>query len=1520
MKLSGPATATLVIAILMILVMSTSSLNLAATSNGGKAAPLPTALSYALNNNRTTESKFLPSLLPATESNSQSIRLISSLLSKGLAGAHPSYASTSASVNTVTFEATNAPSGTKWSVYVYSNLSLSIPDLPLYDSLTHGNYGLIFSGSSSSSTITASLPPGTFYYYSGPSGTLIGPYQFTVTSSQTVYITFPAMVTTSYSERGINSTGGWNVYGTASLPSGKMAILSANSSSGTITASLPNGYYSFAYGTGNLVIESIPLLVSGTGVARQVQFPTLHSITFQESGIGTGISWQVLGVTVTPNQFLMEDFFTATSVTSSITVLVPDGVYFYQPSAEGTSITESSSIYVDGNNQTVAVAFPLFYKATFSGSGYRPGIGWQISIYSTDGKYSSSNYTFSSSANFELPADSYSYTAGVGGAYFMSGTFNVSSLGYTQTLSFPETYQVKFLESGVNQSMSWGVTVFSTGRSTVFANSSVYSSFTAYLPSGKYNYTFSETPPATILNQQYQLISSSSSFTVGTSGTNVSVTFPGLTKVRFNETNLLSGLTWGIGASSTSSSTGFSEIFYNISSPYDSVNLYLINGSFYYSVEGSGTYIYNSVNTFTISGSPLTKTYLFPTLYPVTLSITGLTENATWTASIYSSNFSVVYTNSSSGSTMTSYLPNSSYNYSVTTTSHLSASSSFSVKGSALEVPVTIQISFPVIFNETGLPSGTLWYVSVNGTYSFSSTSTIQTYEPNGTYIYSVVSSSYTPTPSNGTIVVAGKPVIISITFRQTFTTYPITFTETGLSSGTVWSVAISNSTISSIYNSITIGEPNGSYIYEINSTGFTPSPASGLIFVNGSGIMVTISFSPALLVAKYLVTFTESGLPLSTQWTVSLTNSTNSGKVVGTIDTSSRSIAIYGITYDSSNRYLYASGIVENSNSSSKYHGVVVVISPVTNTIISVISVGSLPESGVYDPYNGYVYITNALSDNVSVINTVTNTVIASIPVGKEPVGIAYSSVSNDIYVSNGASGTISVIGSRNNSVIATISTSIGETLAGAVFDPSNGYVYVGGFNNASGKDSIFVVNSATNNIISTIAGAAYFGTYDSLNGYLYFTDPVLSSVLVVDGKTNKVVTTIDLPARSSPVGVAYDSFDHNIYVAEQNSSSLAVISSLTNTVIANIAVTGSPLFPTYCPPNHDIYLSNHLVGGIQVVTSYGGKSTVLSSTGDVIQFSEPNGTYSYSIAGVSGYAVNNGSGILTVDGSPVSQKIHFSTVVGYTVTFSQTGLKSGVIWSVTLGANTIKSTSSSIVFTVANGSYSFSVENVSGYLDSPTSGVVTVSGSSVTKTVTFTELFSVNFLESGLPAGEGWSVTLGNSTVTSTGSTISFTETNGSYSFSISTSSNLTFSPTSGTITVAGNNVTQSVEFSATPPPSIKLYLTGSISPTNATLLVNGKEVPTTNGIFNISIVPGAYEIEATMTGYQPYYKNMTILSNQTQTTHLSITLEKIYRPTSFPLIYLIIIAVVIVAIIGGVSTLILRKGRKVAEKKGE
>ena len=550
------------------------------------------------------------------------------------------------------------------------------------------------------------------------------------------------------------------------------------------------------------------------------------------------------------------------------------------------------------------------------------------------------------------------------------------------------------------------------------------------------------------------------------------------------------------------------------------------------------------------------------------------------------------------------------------------------------------------------------------------------------------------------------------------------------------------------------------------------------------------------------------------------------------------------------------------------------------------------------YDPYNGYLYTANSLSNNVSVINTATETVIATIPVGVEPVGIVYSSTNHYIYVANGASGTVSVINSSSNSVFATITLETsGGTLAGAIFDPSNGNVYVGGFDNTSLVDSVFVISTVTNGVVAEITGAAYFGTFDSLNDYLYFTDNTLNSVLVVDGATNKVVTTIYLPAHSSPIGIAYNSYDHNVYVAEQNSSSLAVISSLTNTVIANLDVTGSPLFPAYDPSTHSIYLSNHLNPSYQVISSYGGVSNIQTATGVSIQFFEPKGTYSYSIGSINGYGVEPQSGSVVVNGSSLIRSVAFSAVAGYQVTFSQTGLRAGVTWSVTLGPRTQTSTSSTITFTEINGSYSYKISNVSGYVVFPTSGVVTVSGSSITKTITFSELFSINFNASNLASGTIWTVTLNGGKISSNESMITFMEVNGSYSFSVNSTGNYTISPSSGTVTVNGASVNEPVQFS---PLQVPIYLTGTITPSNATLYVNGQLVPTVNGTFNVSVQPGSYVIKVSSTGYKTYYNNISVSSNQTHVSALTITLGKISPTPKLPISEIVIIAVVVVVII--------------------
>ena len=73
----------------------------------------------------------------------------------------------------------------------------------------------------------------------------------------------------------------------------------------------------------------------------------------------------------------------------------------------------------------------------------------------------------------------------------------------------------------------------------------------------------------------------------------------------------------------------------------------------------------------------------------------------------------------------------------------------------------------------------------------------------------------------------------------------------------------------------------------------------------------------------------------------------------------------------------------------------------------------------------------------------------------------------------------------------------------------------------------------------------------------------------------------------------------------------------------------------------------------------------------------------------------------------------------------------------------------------------------------------------------------YTVTFSETGLPAGTTWSITLGGSTQSSSGSTISFTEGNGSYSFSVGSVSGYQASPSSGTVAINGTAVTQSVTF---------------------------------------------------------------------------------------------------------------------------
>lgn len=248
--------------------------------------------------------------------------------------------------------------------------------------------------------------------------------------------------------------------------------------------------------------------------------------------------------------------------------------------------------------------------------------------------------------------------------------------------------------------------------------------------------------------------------------------------------------------------------------------------------------------------------------------------------------------------------------------------------------------------------------------------------------------------------------------------------------------------------------------------------------------------------------------------------------------------------------------------------------------------------------------------------------------------------------------------------------------------------------------------------------------------------------------------------------------------------------------------------------------------------------------------------------------------------------------------VTFTESGLPQGIVWWVNLTGYHYSSSTDTISFYESNGTYSYTLStNDKNYAPSNPTGIFAVNGKTVSQSAVFVPvLYNVTFKETGLPSGMSWSVTSGSTTHSSTNSTISFKEMNGTYVFSISNLTLYYSNDYSVSTAVNGKNVTETISFLH------YAYITGTLSPGNATLKINGKTVSVSGGNFNVSVVAGNYTITATSNGYTSYSNNITIAAGGVKT--LNISLKSNSTPISPTLEYAAIGAIVVViAGVGGV-----------------
>lgn len=155
-------------------------------------------------------------------------------------------------------------------------------------------------------------------------------------------------------------------------------------------------------------------------------------------------------------------------------------------------------------------------------------------------------------------------------------------------------------------------------------------------------------------------------------------------------------------------------------------------------------------------------------------------------------------------------------------------------------------------------------------------------------------------------------------------------------------------------------------------------------------------------------------------------------------------------------------------------------------------------------------------------------------------------------------------------------------------------------------------------------------------------------------------------------------------------------------------------------------------------------------NSTGSSIHFILPNGTYSFSIGGIRGYSVSNASGNITVRGGNETVMELF-TAIRYGVTFQAEGLPPGSMWNISLSGTVYVVSGSTFTLQLTAGRYTYRISAPPGYRASNSSGTLYVNYSSVKMNITFAKLYyMVVFHETGLPAGDAWTLDVNGSSYT--------------------------------------------------------------------------------------------------------------------------------------------------------------------------
>ncbi len=191
---------------------------------------------------------------------------------------------------------------------------------------------------------------------------------------------------------------------------------------------------------------------------------------------------------------------------------------------------------------------------------------------------------------------------------------------------------------------------------------------------------------------------------------------------------------------------------------------------------------------------------------------------------------------------------------------------------------------------------------------------------------------------------------------------------------------------------------------------------------------------------------------------------------------------------------------------------------------VIEKIAVGKVPHGVRVRPDGKEVYVTSTSDNTVTAVEVATRKVVATIPVGAaNPFELNFSPDGSRLYVSNFLGGSLSLIDTASHARQPQRGLWRTGNQPAMIWLDSKGSLYVA----CEGDGRVWVYNTVEGSgkpVDRITVGKQSHGIVAANNGNLYVTNVKDNSVTVIDGQSNKLLTTIAVG--TAPNGLVYSAY----------------------------------------------------------------------------------------------------------------------------------------------------------------------------------------------------------------------------------------------------------------------------------------------------------------------------------------------------------------------------------------------------------